>query len=271
MLLYNGQILTEEEVILPLHNRSFQYNDGFFETMIMVNGQVRFWADHLDRIQEAAAVLRLELPAEFLQPDFALKLAELAQKNNCSQLARIKLKVWRAGAGLYTPQTDAVDWLVTATAGQAPPATPVQVGICESVRTLPSSFSAYKGFNAPVYVLASREKAQRDLDDVLLLDPQGNLAELTASNLFWIREQTVFTPSLQSGCLNGIMRRNVLRWAQYQGWCVQEGLFSPVALTQADLVFSGNVNGLRLLATLEGQTLRQNSSLLARLQNELFL
>ncbi|WP_210464881.1 aminotransferase class IV [Rufibacter roseolus] len=268
-LLYKGQTILEEELRLPLTNRAFQYNDGFFETIILKEGKIRFWPEHLERIKEAGEVLGLELPALLFSDQFSKMVQKLAQENNTGALARVKLKIWRAGEGLYSPQTDETNWLVTAQAATVPATTPFKVGICQKVRTIPSPFSSFKGFNSPVYVMASREKVYRSLDDLLLLDPAGNLAELTFSNLFWIKDQTLFTPALETGCLNGVLRRRLLRWAIQNNWEVKEDQFKPEVLKSAELVFAGNVTGLRMIEAVEGERTGTSFSVLNRIQEEL--
>src|SRR5690606_26048204 len=144
-------------------------------TIILEHGKIRFWAEHLDRILEACSVLHLGISGN---SDFFTSwphlLVQLAEKNNCTALTRIKLKVWRSGTGLYTPETDAIDWLATASPTQLPSEDALEIVICESAGTIPSIFSSFKGINAPVYVLASREKAVKKVGDVLLLDPKKN-------------------------------------------------------------------------------------------------
>nr|WP_240336950.1 aminotransferase class IV [Rufibacter sp. SYSU D00308] len=246
---------------MPLTNRAFQYNDGFFETLILEEGRVRYWPEHQERMAEAATALHLLLPQELLAGQFPAQVALLAQQNRCGALARIKLRVWRAGEGLYTPQTDRVEWMVTAHPATEPSTVPLQAGLCQTVHTVPSPFSQFKGFNSPVYVVASREKASRGLDDLVLLSPEGQLAELTFSNLFWVKDKTLYTPALTSGCLNGVMRRNLLKKAPQHGWQVAEVLRLPSALEEADLVFAGNVTGLRPLASLQEHQLKLDAAL----------
>ncbi|WP_066831056.1 aminotransferase class IV [Rufibacter ruber] len=265
-LLYNGQLLPENELRLPLSNRAFQYNDGFFETIMVAQGKVRFWAAHWERIQEAAQVLQIALPLDLTAENLARQILFLAQENQCGYLARVKLKIWRSGEGLYTPPTDAADWLLTAQPAPLSAASALQVGLCQTVRTVPSPFSSFKGINAPVYILASREKTHKGYDDLLLLDPHGNLSELTFSNLFWVKENTLFTPALATGCLNGVLRRSLLAWALKNQWQTQEGLFPMEDLLKAELVFAGNVTGLRAIASLEHQALPQAEEHLAKLE-----
>jgi branched-chain amino acid aminotransferase/4-amino-4-deoxychorismate lyase len=113
--------------------------------------------------------------------------------------------------------------------------------------------------------MASKEKAERNLDDLIILDPNGNLAELTYSNLFWVKEQTLYTPSLETGCLHGIMRRALFSWATQQKWETREGKFTPGELQEAEMVFAGNVTGLRPIEQVEGRALSTQPALFQHL------
>nr|WP_262921665.1 aminotransferase class IV [Pontibacter ruber] len=269
-MLYNGHIILEDELQLPLSNRAFQYNDGFFETLMMRNGKLLFWQDHVARMKEAAKVLKLELPPLFSQAGLEEELQTLAHCNNTSEYGRIKLKVWRAGGGLYTPETNAVDWYATVIPA-APVATePLQIGICKNVRTIPSSLSHFKGPNALLYVLAGIEKQERQFNDMLLLDQQDNVSELISSNIFWIKDAILYTPALTAGCVNGIVRRNILRWCQAQRINLQEGKYSKDSLLQADTVFCSNVTGVRPIAAVEDVKFEPVHPLLTQLQQHCF-
>ncbi|MBF9253748.1 aminotransferase class IV [Pontibacter sp. 172403-2] len=269
-ILYNSIPLKEEELRLPLTNRAFQYNDGFFETMIMEHGRIRFWQDHLARMAEAAAALKIELFQSINADKLLAQLLQLSEQNNASNYGRIKVKVWRDGAGLYTPQTNAAAWLATAQQAAPPHDLPLQVGICKTVTTQPSPFSAFKGPNALVYVMAAHEKAQAQYDDMLLLSPGGAVAELISSNIFWFRENTLFTPALENGCINGIVRRNILRWAAAQAVPVVECCLAPAVLQDASVVFSANVTGIRILNLLASWQLPDAHPQLEKLRQALF-
>ncbi|PRY15680.1 branched-chain amino acid aminotransferase/4-amino-4-deoxychorismate lyase [Pontibacter ummariensis] len=269
MLLYNNQKISEEELSVGLSNRAFQYNDGFFETVIVQEGRLRFWASHLERIQEAAAALRLALPQYFYTPDFEDGLLQLAEKQHALERGRLKLKVWRAGAGLYTPQSNAADWLATVQPVSAAPLTPIQAGVCHSVRTSYSPLSFFKGPNAPLYVLASIEKQERKLDDLILLNPQQVAAELSVANLCWVDQGVLYTPALDTGCINGVMRRNILQWCGFKGVKVRQAYFGVERLLRADAVFAANVTGLRSIASIEGTEVNLHNTLLDDMKADL--
>ncbi|QHL86415.1 hypothetical protein GU926_02725 [Nibribacter ruber] len=265
-IIYNGQFLPEQDLRLPLTNRAFQYNDGFFETLVWEKGRLRLLVEHIERMQEAASTLGLKLPTDLSPSNLEEQVKALTEMNDCSVFARVKLKVWRSGQGLYMPQIDTVDWLLTVQPMSAPSREPLNIGICAGICTQPSPFSSFKGPHSLVYVLASREKRERNLEDLLLLDAHGHISELTYSNIFWAKALTLFTPSLATGCLNGVMRRNLLKKANDAGWIVEEEIFQPEVLQEAEVVFSSNVMGLRPIQSIEGQPLALDSKLLQEIK-----
>ncbi len=271
MLLYNNQFLSEQELRLPITNRAFQYNDGFFETIMVVNGKLRFWEDHQNRIQEAANSLQLATPDFFWNGNLEERLLELAGKESASDYGRLKLKVWRAGAGLYTPQTNDMEWLATIEATSPIPDKGIAIGICQTVKTSFTPLSHFKGPHAPLYVLAGIEKQTSKFDDMLLLDANGHVAELISSNIFWVTGNVLVTPALQTGCVNGILRRNIIRWCQQLGIAVQEKMVRPEELFQAGSVFAANATGIKGINSLNRHVLAQNNAFVDRLKTALQL
>ncbi len=270
-LLYNGILISEQELRLPLHNRAFQYNDGFFETIVVQQCKLRFWPDHVARMQEAAQTLRLQLPAEFASSEFADKLLKLAEQNGAINYGRLKLKVWRSGAGLYTPEENSTDWLATVHA-QAPAAVkPLHIGICSSTFTNYSPLSYFKGPNALLYVLAGIEKKDQQADDMLLLNRQGIVSELISSNIFWINNDIIYTPALDTGCVNGIVRRNIVRWCQAQSIKLKEVYFKPERLFKAEAVFASNVTGIKYISSINKSSFAASHPILDKLKEDLFL
>lgn len=268
-LLYNGQLLQEEELQLPISNRAFQFNDGFFETMMIVNGKIRFWQDHLDRMQTAAKALKIELPAMFSVPGFEEKLLLLAEKNKAVNYGRLKLKVWRGGGGIYTPGTNTADWLATIQAASQSVDSLERVGICTGVRTNYNSFSSFKGPNALLYVMAGQEAKERGFDDLIILNKQDLISELISSNIFWFQQDTLYTPALETGCINGIMRRNILNWGRLEGINAKEVYFDVDGILQADAVYSVNVTGIKEISNLIGFDLNTKTELTDLLRNRL--
>ena len=244
-MLFNGQLVEPRNFALPLPNRGLAFSDGFFETLIFTDGQLRYAADHLARMQQAAAALYLTLPTELATAKaLATSLAGLAAANQLPA-ARLRLQLWRAGGGRYTPPTEAAEWLATAEPF-VPEETPLQrVDFAQDTYSLHSPLSFCKGPQAWLYVLAAHERQQRGLDEIILCDAAGHVAEAGAAAIFWVKDNMLFTPALASGCVAGVRRAAVLRAARAAGLACQEGLFSAPALLAADAVFTANVAAVR--------------------------
>lgn len=251
MLLYNGQLIAETAA-LPLPNRGLYFNDGFFETMIWDRAGIRYLPQHLARMQRAAHVLGLALPPE-LEPDhLAATLGRLvATQNGAAGPQRLRLQVWRAGAGLYTPTTTASQWLAT-TQDFTPQDGPInQAAFATSLFTSYSPFSFCKGPNALTYVQAARERDQRGLGELVLLSADGYVAETIAAGIGWIREGTVYTPTEATGAVAGTRLAYLRTVAQRRGIAWQAGRFRPAEMLAAEAVFTANIAGIRLIRRVE--------------------
>ncbi|ALW86142.1 hypothetical protein AUC43_14200 [Hymenobacter sedentarius] len=230
---------------LKLPNRGLAFGDGFFETLIFTENRLRLAADHCQRMQQAAAALYLKLPEPLATPE-ALEstLAELAAANNLPA-ARLRLQLWRASGGRYTPLTESAEWLATAESFVADDSPISKVDFALKTHSIYSPLSFCKGPQAWLYVRTAHERQQRGLDEIILCDAAGYVAEAGAAAIFWMKEEVLFTPSLASGCVAGVRRAQVLRAAQAQGIACREGLYSAQDLLAADAAFTANVAAVR--------------------------
>ena len=245
LLLFNGLLVAANDFELPLPNRGLGFGDGFFETLIFTGNRLRLATDHFARMQQAADALYLTLPAALASAEaLETTLTPLAAANNLPA-ARLRLQLWRAGGGRYTPTTDAAEWLATAEAFVADELPIEKADFALETHSIPSLLSFCKGPQAWLYVRAAHERTQRGLDEIILCDTAGHVAEAGAAAVFWVKDGVLFTPSLASGCVAGVRRAQVLRAAQAAGIMCREGLFSPDDLLAAEAVFTANVATLR--------------------------
>ena len=251
-LLVNGVLVDEAAFRLSWPNRGLAYGDGFFETLIWENGRLRLAADHLARMQQATAALHLALPSP-LATAAALEatLARLVAAQGLPA-ARLRLQLWRAGGGRYTPTTDAADWLATAEAF-APDESPIgKADFALETHSMLSPLSFCKGPQAWLYVRAAHERARRGLDEIILCDAAGHVAEAGAAAIFWVKNDVLFTPALATGCVAGVRRAQVLRAARARGVQCREGLYLKEQLLAADAVFTANVAAVRNVRQVAG-------------------
>ncbi len=241
----NGLLTDSQHLGLPLPNRGLAFGDGFFETLIFSNQELRLAADHAARMQQAAAALYLRLPAPLATAEaLATTLGGLAAVNHLPA-ARLRVQLWRSGGGRYTPPTDAAEWLATAEPF-APDDAPIGgADFAHDTQSIYSPLSFCKGPQAWLYVRAAHERQQRGLDEILLCNSAGQVAEAGAAAIFWLKNNVLYTPALASGCVAGVRRADVLRRAAALGLRCQEGLFPIRDLLAADAVFTANVAAVR--------------------------
>jgi len=253
MLLLNDHLLPS--AVLPLPNRGLAFGDGFFETLVWAEGCLRYAGHHVARMHQAAAALHLDLPEALATPAaLSTTLARLTTANELPA-ARLRLQLWRAGGGRYTPPTPAAEWLATAEPFTPDTTSVERADFARENYALPSPLSFCKGPQAWLYVRAAHERQQRGLDEIILCTVAGEVAEAGAAAVFWLQDNELFTPALASGCVAGVRRAHLLSVAAQHGVACHEGLFPASALLRADAVFTANVAALKLIRQVGTQRL----------------
>lgn len=256
---YLNKYVDEETITLSTNNRSFLYGDGIFETIIIKNGLVCFLDYHIDRLTNGLMVIGIE--TSFL-PNFKKVIAELLSINELDN-SRVKIHVWRASGGLYEPLFNEPQVLVTMHPWKDNPHSLIKtIGFSKKVFLSQSITSRFKTNNSMPYVIAADERKARKLDEIILLDNHGHIAECTSSNIFWTDGTTYFTPSLSTGCIEGIMRRHVLTTAKANDVVIIEGEFKKEVLSNATSIFCCNVAGVVPILQIEDKTLSPQCGLI---------
>lgn len=239
----NGQLLAADSALIPVSNRAFRYGDGLFESMKLVNGQLKFAELHADRLQNGMKALKLEgyslLDTWFLKE----KAEELAVWNKAKH-GRLRLTIYRDAGGLYTPEDNRSGWCLELVPDEVSGYRLNQKGLIMDVYTeltKPVNFlSNYKTCNSLPYVMAGLYKTQHKLDDVFLLNQQGFLCEAVSSNVFVWYKDHLYTPALSEGCVAGIMRKVIIDLCISLEIPVTEAQINPDILHEADEVFITN-------------------------------
>ena len=247
---YNGTVVPQDMAILDVDSRAFRYGDGIFETMLWKDGDIRFLDLHLERLQESMSMLHFDDADQFDSFFIRSKVEELLRKNNMvGQQARVRLIVFRQGAGLYSPETNKAAYILQV--DRKPETlrdkkTGLIIDIYTEYKKAYSELSKIKSNNALIYVMAGLFKKKNAFDEVLILNQSGNLCEALASNIFIYYDKVLYTPALSEGCIAGVMRRVVMDMAQEQGIEVVEAEIKPDIVKVADEIFCTNaVEGIQ--------------------------
>lgn len=267
-LLYNGSFIKEEDLKLPFLNRGFLYGDGFFETLVFANGELKYFSAHFNRLIRAAKACNVLLPEFLNEAHLKEQLLELVALNKLQGLQRIRITCWRSGLGLFSPEINTADMLVTMSAGQYAVATKPKVEIFRDMYKPYSTLSFCKTLSANIYVQASLARQSLKVDDMIILGDKEFIAECTSSNIFFIKHNQLYTPSLETGCIEGIMRGEILKWCTSNSIPFHEIFFSAEALEQIEMVFTGNVTGLSSIGSVGFHTYSVEHDLFTQLKKQ---
>lgn len=251
LLIHNFELTPVEKFTVKVDNRAFLYGDGVFETIIYANGILRFWNDHWERLQQGIDTLGMRCTSDFNAQYLQTSIIKLIEANTLTT-ARVKISVWRKPGGLYTPETSEIDFIITASATSVPAITVKnKAGFVHDLSLSYSHISSLKTLSALPYVYAGNYRKQNKLDEVILFGENLQLAEAGAANIFLFHGTEVLTPTLESGCIAGIMRRQLLHILPHHGYVVTARVVSKEDLQHADHVITCNVAGISFLKSIE--------------------
>lgn len=238
------------------HNRGFLFGDGLFETMIFSNGKLKYGGYHLERLLEGCRVLNLDFST---LSAIHLIEAELVKKFGVDLTLRVRWNIYRVGVGKYTPESESLNESLQVQAFHPSPKIKEKAIFLDSITVPKSAWSHCKTLNALTYVMANLERKNNSLDEVILCDSEKYVSEAGASNVFWIKDGTYFTPSLDCSCIAGVGRRVTIEKLKAASKIIIEGKFLAKDLLAADCIFTTNVTGVSFIRQLEGQSFQTES------------
>ncbi|HEX8575113.1 MAG TPA: aminotransferase class IV [Flavobacterium sp.] len=245
MLNFNGILHDHTEDSLH-NNRAFLYGDGVFDTLKIVNDTILFLEDHYFRLMASMRIVRMEIPMNFTIEFFEKEILNLAKANVCNDSARVRFTVYRNTGGYYLPEHNTVSYVITASklenrAYQIADA-PYEVELYKDFYVSKQLLSTIKTTNKMIHITGSIFANENGYSNCLLINENKNIVEALQGNLFMFTGKELVTPPVTEGCLNGIMRKQVLALARkIEDIEVVERPVSPFDLQKADELFITNV------------------------------
>ena len=252
--LINGNLKPIGDVPNLLTSRGFLYADGFFETIRICDGTPQHLDLHWNRIASSIDAYRLVNSDGLTQDKLMRLLLLLCQQNGIEKGGRVRVTFNRAGGGRYRPQSNAMEWLAQA---EALPENKLPehergliVDVFSQIKKLRGPFANFKNISATLYVQAAIWASENELDDALIQNQASHIIESSHSNLFLVSNRVLYTPSLDSGPVGGIMRAAVINIALNNGFKVYECVITPKEMLQADEMFLTNaIRGIQWIAS----------------------
>lgn len=237
---HNERLLPIEKVRLSPGQAGVICGWGLFTTLRIVEGEAFAFERHWRRLEKDAAMVRMTIP--YAGPRVRVNLQEVIRANvvseGCARIYLIYNQVgfWRSEESM--PQVD----LVIYTAPLPAYCEPVRLTLREHGRHAASPLAGVKTISWLTNVWSVAEAQKEGFDEVILLNERGEVAECTAANVYMVKGDTILTPPLSSGCLEGVTRGVLFEIAGETGVSVKEQVLRPEDLYGAEEVFISSTN-----------------------------
>ncbi len=245
MINFNG-VIQDSDLQLTVSNRSFLYGDAIFETLKIVNNKILFFEDHYFRLMSSMRIVRMEIPMTFTMEYLEEQILKLLDALNFRNAARVRFTVFRNEGGFYLPSDNSISFVIQATELEniryKIPKIQFEVDLYKDFIVPSQLLSTLKTANKITHVMASIFAKENQLDSALLINETKNVIEAANGNLFMFTGNKLITPPISEGCLNGIMRKQIMAIANQLDLIeVIEAAISPFDLQKADELFITNV------------------------------
>lgn len=243
MINFNGKITDLSDQLI--NNRAFLYGDAVFETLIIFNDKILFWEDHYFRLMSSMRIIRLDIPDKYTPEFFKENIIKI--HNNISQTgnSRIRINIYRFSGGKYKPKKNTPSFIISCESinyntyklnkGH------YEVDLYKDYYLDNQLISSIKSNNKIINVVASIYASENGFDNCILLNKDKLVSEFINSNLFIIKDEKIYTPTLKSGCLNGVVRKNLFKILSSSSFELCEQDLSTFDITQSDEIFGTNI------------------------------
>ncbi len=251
MVNFNGEIIEDDVLFLNQENRGLRYGDALFETIRLVNNEVLLWEEHYLRLMASMRIIRMEIPMEFTLEYLEEQIKKLAVQNKCNDQARVRLTIYRNSGGLYLPKTNTVSFVIETSPLDTPyyilNTEKYEVELFKDFYVNADMLSNLKTNNRILNVVGSVFAKENDYDNCLLINNSKNVVEGLNGNVFLVKGNIIKTPPLQDGCVNGIIRKQLISiLKKLEGYTLEETSISTFELQKADeLFFTNSIKGIK--------------------------
>ena len=251
-ILHNDRIREASEPGLAPGQVGLLAGWGVFSTLRVASGALFAFERHWARISRDAAALRVPIPND--PESVRRRLLELVEANRAYN-STLRLVIVRNGGGMWAGPSNGRDHDVIAlTADSKEWGDSVKLGYVQNGRFAAGEFSGAKILSWAANLTWVERAQARGLDEVILLNERGEVAECTSANIFAYNAGEVWTPPLNAGCLPGITREVLLGEIHLPGIRIVEKVLTPQELESADEVFiTSTTRNLLPVCEIEGR------------------
>lgn len=236
----NGEVVHKDEARISPFDHGFLYGLGVFETFRTYDGHPFLLDDHLERLNHS--LREMNIAKSFTRCEVMEILHRLLEANRLQNAyVRLNVSAGIGDIGLQTSEYDQPTVIMYMKPLLAPSFSKGKIGIVlKTRRNTPEGKERLKSHHYLNNIIGKREIGARTDVEGIFLNEQGYVAEGIVSNIFWVKNGTVYTPAIHVGILNGVTRQFVIALLNALKIECQEGFYTLDHLRQADEIFVTN-------------------------------
>lgn len=228
----NGELINSKKNLISANGEGFNYGYGLFETIKLVDGKLFFIEDHFERFKKGCFQLNINLDYDLETiKDFVNKLV----LSNKIFTGSVKM--------LYAKNINQYDLLITIKENyytEDKYKKGFKICFAQSRRNPYSKLTYIKSNNYIENILEKDAALKNGYNEAIFLNIDDNISEGTYTNIFFVKDTIVYTPSIPSGILPGIMRDKIIELIKLISLELKVGTYTKKDLLNADEIFLTN-------------------------------
>ena len=213
---FNGEVLEKDKFSLELSNRAFRFGDSIFETIRVFDGKVIFIDQHYSRLKKTLEIVRISIPEYFTKEYLNSEILKVINSNQSGSNARIRFTVCRkASSSIYfVNSNDGFDFVIEYSEltknNFSNDVDNYEIDIFEEIKKPSGILSQIKSNNVLLHSIAGSVARDKSINNIVLVNEKECITEAVNANIFIVKNDSIITPKLSDGCVDGIMRSNVI-------------------------------------------------------------
>ncbi|MCP4704661.1 MAG: aminotransferase class IV [candidate division Zixibacteria bacterium] len=229
----DGKKVPKSEARISIFDNSLFYADGLFETFMAFGDNIIFLKNHLKRLKKGAELINLNIPVSEKQLSNWLNKAN---QSNPAHIKKIRLTITAGESAFWAGKSGRPKVIIIVTDHKIP-TTPFRLLVSPYRIDHASPFRNVKTLSFIIEMTSRKHAYSSKYDDAILLSRTGYVAETTSANIFWVKKGILYTPPLEAGCLDGMIRKHTIEIAKSNDISIVEKRSRLKTLLNADEVF----------------------------------
>lgn len=235
----NGEYIDSSQLLISPFDHGFLYGLGFFETFRTYEGKAPFLQEHIERLEKALQHFHIHMPYTIKEVQTVIE--RLNEASGGDGYFRLNVSAGAHEIGLQPTSYNKPTVILFRKPLPERPRGKERRGVwLKTPRNTAEGVQRFKSHHYGNNVLARFEVPNLADYEGFFLTEDGFVAEGITSNIFWVKNDILYTPSLATGILGGITRNAIISTAMSIGFVVKEGSYTPASLEQADECFVTN-------------------------------